>query len=63
LPPDSWGKPEATVDAIIKLVDSPIPPLRLLLGKIAHPLVKENYEKRLASFEEWTDVSVAAHGQ
>jgi NAD(P)-dependent dehydrogenase (short-subunit alcohol dehydrogenase family) len=63
LPPDAWGKPEATVDAIIKLVDSPNPPLRLLLGKIAYPLVKQNYEKRLASFEEWKDVSAAAHGQ
>jgi NAD(P)-dependent dehydrogenase (short-subunit alcohol dehydrogenase family) len=63
LPPDSWGKPEATVEAIIKLVDSTNPPLRLLLGKIAYPLVKENYERRLASFEEWKDVSAAAHGQ
>ena len=62
IPPEARGKPEATVDAIIKLVDSPNPPLRLLLGKIAYPLVKENYEKRLASFEEWKDVSDAAHG-
>lgn len=63
IPPEAWGKPESTVNAIIKLVDSPNPPLRLLLGKIAYPLVKENYEKRLASFEEWKDVSIAAHGQ
>jgi NAD(P)-dependent dehydrogenase (short-subunit alcohol dehydrogenase family) len=63
IPPDAWGKPEATVDAIIKLVDSPNPPLRLLLGKVAYSLVKQNYEKRLASFEEWKDVSEAAHGK
>jgi NAD(P)-dependent dehydrogenase (short-subunit alcohol dehydrogenase family) len=63
IPPEAWGKPEATVDAIIKLVDSPNPPLRLLVGKVAYFLVKQNYEKRLASFEEWKDVSEAAHGK
>jgi NAD(P)-dependent dehydrogenase (short-subunit alcohol dehydrogenase family) len=62
LTPDSWGKPEATTDAILKLVDSTTPPLRLLLGKVAYPLVKQNYEKRFAEFEEWKDVSEAAHG-
>jgi len=61
-PPDVWGKPEATVDAIVKLVDSANPPLRLLLGKVAYSLVKQNYDKRLASFEEWKEVSEAAHG-
>jgi NAD(P)-dependent dehydrogenase (short-subunit alcohol dehydrogenase family) len=60
--PDSWGNPEATVDAVIKLVDSPNPPLRLLLGKVAYAAVKQTYEKRLAGFEEWKDVSIAAHG-
>jgi NADP-dependent 3-hydroxy acid dehydrogenase YdfG len=59
--PETWGKPEATVDALYKLIDSPNPPLRLLLGKVAYPLVKQNYEKRFAEFEEWKDVSEAAH--
>jgi NAD(P)-dependent dehydrogenase (short-subunit alcohol dehydrogenase family) len=62
LTPDSWGKPEATVNAILKLVDSTNPPLRLLLGKVAYPLVKQNYDKRFAEFEEWKDVTDAAHG-
>jgi len=62
LSPDSWGQPEATVDAIIKLIDSPNPPLRLLLGKVAYSLVKQNYEKRFAEVEEWKAVSEAAHG-
>jgi NAD(P)-dependent dehydrogenase (short-subunit alcohol dehydrogenase family) len=62
LSPDSWGKPEATTQAIIKLVDSPKPPLRLLLGKVAYPLVKQNYEKRFAEFQEWKKVTEAAHG-
>ncbi len=60
--PDINGTPEATVTAIEKLVDSPNPPLRLLLGKIAYPAVKNTYEQRLASFEEWKDISEKAHG-
>lgn len=62
LTPDSWGKPEATVNAILELVDSTKPPLRLLLGKVAFPLVKQNYDKRFAEFSEWKDVTEAAHG-
>jgi NAD(P)-dependent dehydrogenase (short-subunit alcohol dehydrogenase family) len=61
--PDAWGKPEATIEAVIKLIDSANPPLRLLLGKIAYPAVKQTYEKRLAGFEEWKEVSEAAHGK
>ncbi|EHQ29589.1 SDR family NAD(P)-dependent oxidoreductase [Mucilaginibacter paludis] len=60
--PDSWGKPEATVDAVLKVVDSANPPLRLLLGKIAYPALKETYQQRLALWEEWKDVSADAHG-
>jgi NAD(P)-dependent dehydrogenase (short-subunit alcohol dehydrogenase family) len=62
LTPDSWGKPEATAAAILKLVDAAKPPLRLLLGKVAYPLVKQNYAQRFAEFDEWKDVAAAAHG-
>lgn len=61
--PDIFGVPEATTEAIIKLVDEENPPLRLLFGKIAYQSVKQIYEQRLASFEEWKDVSIAAHGK
>lgn len=60
--PDSFGKPEATAESVLKLVDSSNPPLRLLFGKIAYPAVKRVYEDRLASFEEWQAESIAAHG-
>ncbi|MCF6406874.1 SDR family NAD(P)-dependent oxidoreductase [Chitinophaga filiformis] len=60
--PDVWGKPEATVDPILKVVDSSNPPLRLLFGKVAYSVVKDVYAQRLASIEEWKDVSLAAHG-
>ena len=60
---DSVGVPEATVDAILKLVDSQQPPLRLILGKVAYPTVKEIYQQRLAEWEDWKEVSIAAHGK
>jgi NAD(P)-dependent dehydrogenase (short-subunit alcohol dehydrogenase family) len=60
---DFWGVPVATARAILKLVDSPNPPLRLFLGKVALPLAKQVYTQRLATWEEWGEVSAAAHGK
>jgi NADP-dependent 3-hydroxy acid dehydrogenase YdfG len=60
--PDTFGRTEFTVPAIIKLVDAENPPLRLFLGKVALPLAKQVYAQKLATWEEWADVSVAAHG-
>lgn len=59
---DSWGKPEATVEAILKLIDANNPPLHLLLGKKAYPWVKQVYQNRFDEWNKWNDVSVAAHG-
>jgi NAD(P)-dependent dehydrogenase (short-subunit alcohol dehydrogenase family) len=56
------GIPEATVPAIVKLVESDKPPLRLLLGKIALPQVQRVYADRLAVWDSWKEVSAAAHG-
>jgi len=60
---DAFGRPEATTDAIIKLLDSENPPLRIFLGKVALPWVKSLYEERLAIWEQWQPVAVAAHGK
>jgi NAD(P)-dependent dehydrogenase (short-subunit alcohol dehydrogenase family) len=60
---DSFGIPEATSDAVLKLVDSANPPLRLFLGKVALPWVKQVYAGRLAEWAEWSDVAAAAHGK
>lgn len=60
--PDSWGKPEATVSAVLALIDSPKPPLHFLLGKVALPGVKQVYAERLAEFDEWAEVAINAHG-
>lgn len=60
---DAFGIPEATTDAVLKLIDSENPPLRLLLGKIAYPYLKQVYSSRFAEWDEWNEVSVAAHGK
>lgn len=60
--PDSWGNPDSTTSAVLKLIDSENPPLHFLLGKIAYPGVKQVYSERLAEFEAWKEVAVEAHG-
>lgn len=60
---DAFGIPAATTDAILKLVDSENPPLRLLLGKVALPFAKQVYADRLATWENWAEVSATAHGK
>lgn len=59
---DTIGKPEATAGAILKVVDEENPPLRIFLGKVGLPWVKQVYSDRLATWEEWKDVADAAHG-
>jgi NAD(P)-dependent dehydrogenase (short-subunit alcohol dehydrogenase family) len=61
--PDFFGVPEATAEAVLKLVDAENPPLRLFLGKVAFPYVKQVYADRIATWEEWQDVAAAAHGK
>ena len=60
--PEMVGNPEATAPAILKLVDSENPPLRLLLGKLALPRVQQVYADRLAVWDSWKEVSADAHG-
>jgi NADP-dependent 3-hydroxy acid dehydrogenase YdfG len=60
---DAFGVPDATINAIIQLVENPNPPLRLFLGKIALPWVKQVYAERLATWEAWQEVATSAHGK
>jgi short-subunit dehydrogenase len=59
---DGFGKVSATAPAILKLVQAENPPSRLFLGKVGLPFVKQAYEQKLAVWEQWADVSIAAHG-
>ena len=60
---DIFGVPEATTDAVLKLIDTENPPLRLFLGKHAYPWVKQTYEGRAAEWDSWNEVAAAAHGK
>lgn len=57
------GDPEATAEAILKLVDAEEPPLRLGLGNSILPRARAAYAERLATWEAWEDVSNAATGE
>jgi NAD(P)-dependent dehydrogenase (short-subunit alcohol dehydrogenase family) len=56
------GDPEASAEAILKVVDASNPPLRLLLGNFASDYVKELYPKRLKTWSEWESIARAADG-
>ena len=57
------GDPNATPDAIFKIVDAENPPLRLNLGSHNLPWVRTAYAERLATWEAWESVANAAQGQ
>ena len=57
------GDPEATAEAVLKLVDTNDPPLRLGLGNSILPRARDAYAQRLATWEAWEDVSNAAMGE
>lgn len=60
---DKIGIPEATVPAILQLIDSENPPLRLMLGKQGHPWTRQVYESRFAEWDAWQEIAAAAHGK
>jgi NADP-dependent 3-hydroxy acid dehydrogenase YdfG len=57
-----FGNPEATAAAILKIVDAKNPPFRIFFGNTALPWVKQVYADRLSQWEQWSELSVAAHG-
>lgn len=60
--PEDFGKPEATIPAILKLVDAQNPPLRLFLGKLGYTKTQRVYQEKLDTWKAWEEVAVAAHG-
>lgn len=57
------GDPEATAEAVLKLVDTNDSSLRLGLGTSILPRARDAYAERLATWESWQDVSNAAMGE
>ena len=54
------GDPNATPEALFKIVDAENPPLRLFLGSHCLPWVRTAYKERLTTWEAWEDVSNSA---
>lgn len=56
------GDPAATSEAILQIVDAEEPPLRIFLGEQPLQWAKDQYQKRMETWEKWQDVSVKAQG-
>jgi NADP-dependent 3-hydroxy acid dehydrogenase YdfG len=56
------GDPNATPEAVFKIVDAENPPLRFNLGSQNLPWIRSIYADRLATWEAWQSVSESAQG-
>jgi NAD(P)-dependent dehydrogenase (short-subunit alcohol dehydrogenase family) len=56
------GDPDATGAAILKVVDAKEPPLRIFFGSGGLPMTRAEYARRIATWEQWNDVSLEAQG-
>jgi NAD(P)-dependent dehydrogenase (short-subunit alcohol dehydrogenase family) len=56
------GDPAAAAQALLKIVDSDNPPLRVLFGLGFYPLLQQVYADRLKTWADLQDLSVEAHG-
>ena len=56
------GDPKATVSALFRIVDAAEPPLRVFFGDAGLPMIKQEYARRIATWEKWNDVSQEAQG-
>jgi NADP-dependent 3-hydroxy acid dehydrogenase YdfG len=56
------GDPNATASALFRIVDAAEPPLRVFFGDAGLPMIKEEYARRIATWEKWNDVSQEAQG-
>jgi len=56
------GDPVATRDAILQVVDSDNPPLRLFLGESPLRIAVADYGSRLSAWAQWQAVAAAAQG-
>lgn len=56
------GDPVATRAAVLALVDAPDPPLRVFFGATPLAIATADYESRLATWNAWQALALAAHG-
>ncbi len=58
----SPGDPQASAAALLEVVDSANPPLRVFFGEGPLSIATADYEQRLATWQQWQPVSVRAQG-
>jgi NAD(P)-dependent dehydrogenase (short-subunit alcohol dehydrogenase family) len=56
------GDPAAAARALLKIVDSDHPPLRILFGQGFYPLLQQAYADRLKTWSDWQHLSAEAQG-
>ena len=57
------GDPAAAARALLKIVDSENPPLRVFFGKQGYQIVRQVYTDRLKAWADWQELSEEAHGR
>jgi NAD(P)-dependent dehydrogenase (short-subunit alcohol dehydrogenase family) len=57
------GDPAAAAQALLKIVDSDNPPLRVLFGLGFYPMLQQVYADRLKTWADWQDLSAEAQGK
>ena len=57
------GDPAAAAQALLELVDSDNPPLRVLFGQGFYPMIERAYADRLKTWSDWQDFSARAHAR
>jgi NAD(P)-dependent dehydrogenase (short-subunit alcohol dehydrogenase family) len=57
-----FGDPQATLPAVLQIIDAEQPPLRIFLGTEGMPVVRAAFAERLATWEAWEATSNAAQG-
>lgn len=57
-----FGDPQATAEAVLKIIDLEEPPLRFIVGTEGLPAARAAYADRLAIWEAWETLSNTAQG-
>ena len=57
------GDPAAAARALLQVVDSGNPPLRVLFGQGFYQVLQQVYADRLKTWADWRDLSLQAHGK
>ncbi len=57
------GDPNATPEALFKVIDSENPPLRFNLGSHNLEWTRSAYAERIATWEAWNEISASAQGE